>query len=517
MQFLALVNSTITLILKGLKWVLGMAGRTTRLLPWVYYVLHYGLVTITTLVLMWFNDPILDFFGNATINDSHPLVQKNWVAILFLLSYVFLRLLVYFISLLWEEDEVEFLDIDHAWAAGMAGMANAGLDIRSVPVMLIHGLEEPDEKRFFRAAGFNAKVIAPEAEVRSPLRFYANQDALFITCSNVSATSSQVRARVIDRPTAAGGNGPSFGSETLKPEGIRQLVAAAGSQTLTPGQLQAQSQTATLNPAAVKQETAQMSQLLNVQELLVCERRVKYLSQLISQARSPLCAINGLLLAIPLEWTRSDADQGLHQSVRQDVGVLHESLQLMFPVVCLFTGLHQLGAVQEFVERVRKTEPRFGPDVRAGSHFPPGQPVDEASAKWAVEKGFEWFRSWIYQSFAHDLSNPSNAQLFRMLCNLESRRSGLVQMLKTAFGHRVCGEQIRLSGCYYCSMELRTGHQAFVRGVIEKLVKEQELVAYPPTRVRQDKQCRNWAVIAWVGAAILMVANIATIWLLVKS
>lgn len=516
MQFLSLIETTFTWCLNGLKWLFGMAAHTTQMPRWVYYLLHYGVVFLITILLAAFNDRVLSLFGDGVSLPDIPFVNQYWAGFLFLLTYLFIRLLIYFIALFWQEDEAEFADIDIAWAAGERGLADAGIDLRKVPLFLINGLDEVHEPNFFRTAGFTEKVVAPAKDERCPLRFYANQDVLFIACSDVSAISSQVRAPQVAAVSLGGGEGPANQPmSTLKPEDIRQ-AAAGVAQTLEPGQLK-QQLAGTLSPGAIANETVRASRSLQSIDHVTCERRVRYLCKLITRARAPVCPINGLLVTVPLEWTRPAADQNLYETIEQDVQVLHDSLRMLFPVVCVMTGLYQLGSLKEFIERANQTDSRFGSHLRAGAHFPPGHPVDEPSAKWNVDKGLEWFRSWIYKAFAHDLSSQSNPQLYRLLCNLEDRRSGMVRMLQAAFGRKVHHERVRLTGCYYAEIELRSRQQAFVRGVLEKLVGDQDLLAYSAAYVRQDQQCRQWGYVCCVGIAVLAIADVCMMVMLWRS
>ncbi len=518
MQFLSWIQSTFSQCLSFMQWVFGLAGQTTKLPRWFYYLLHYGTVVVVTVLLAWFNRDVLG--ENTQVRTPLEMVRDYWAGILFLMSYLFIRLLIYFIALLWQEDESEFGDIDRAWAAGEAGLADAGLDIRKVPVFLVNGFEDLNyEPQFFRAAGLSGKVVAPGPEVRSPLRFYASQEALFIACSDVSAVSSQFRAPPIQNAGltmgAASPDPNQQSSATLRPDQVQQFSGAAASQTMTPAQLNQQA-TGTLTPNSVMTASPAVGRAGRDQQgidLRRCERRVKHLCRLIQQSRAPVCPINGLLIAVPLDWTRPSADQSLYQSIKQDLHVLHAGLRMMFPVVCLITGLHQAGAVQELIDRVKQSKPAFGPNVRSGSHFPPALAVDERAAKWIADKGFEWFRDWIYHAFAHDLGNPSNAQLYRMLCNLDEHRAGVVRLLQGSFDQQQCGERVRLSGVYYAGIEPRTRQQAFIRGVVEKLVGEQELVAYPAAFVRHDENCRRWGYVCCLAIFILLCADV---WLIVR-
>ena len=104
---------------------------------------------------------------------------------------------------------------------------------------------------------------------------------------------------------------------------------------------------------------------------------------------------------------------------------------------------------------------------------------------------------------AHDLANSSNPQLYRLMCNLAERRRGILELVRSALSPKFFGERVRLSGCYYCAVDPRSRQQAFVKGILDKLIEEQEHVAYPAVRAQHDRTFRNWGYVCCFGIVFL--------------
>lgn len=520
-------------IVKVFAWVFGAAKKSTSLPPWVYQLLHLLVIGLITVVLGYFSR---DLPGGDDVASESAFVRNYYYGILFFLFYLFVRLVIYVVRLFLIQEESEFPDIDEAWAAGMTGLAREGLDIQSVPIFLVMGVPEDDEASLFNGAKFPAKVIAPGPEQkRMPLRFYANRDALFISCSGASAICRQI----LSKP-AAGGSfqtvrqpGGTLAGATQTPGQIAagntiqpgQLVAG---QTMQPGQFTAgqtiqPGMTAvaqTIQPGAVlgamaRQDSVRENPPLSKTALAECDRRLAYVCQLLTSSRLPFCPINGLMLVVPLEWS-TRMNQGVYQSVKQDLCSLHENLQLLFPVVCVFSGLSDIDGTQEFLQRSAEVDPRFGPQLRAGSHFPMGHPVDSQAGGWVINRGIEWFRRWVYSAFAKDLTNASNTRLYRMLCDLDGRRQQLANLLKSTFGDAIRGHVIRLAGCYFCGYDPEKRRMVFIRDVIEKLVSEQNHVAWSTFRILQDEASRKWAYAAYGVVGLLALADVWLLWKLLS-
>lgn len=519
MQFLSAIMSFCNWLRDWFVWLMGMAGKTTQLPKWVYHLIHYSGVFLVTVLLAWKNDDVLSALGIQALKQVsfleqfpviHQLIELRWAACLFLLSYIFVRLLIYFIRQFWQEEQTEFPDIDEAWATALRTLSYAGTDIRYVDLFLVLGVDEKQEPHVVRPLGLPRNVVAPSTEVDCPLRVYADRETVYVVCSNVSAISAQCRIPQDYSLQDYQAPPTDQSAATLNPADIKRMAQFDPSGTMGPADLQRQ-RNATDTSNAAGGPTSH-GRALQGHDLYVCERRVRHLCRLITQSRAPTHPVSGVMTAVPIDWARPGSDQGYYECIRQDIGVLHESLKMVFPVICLFTGLYQTSSFSEFLTRAGSAIRGFDPQARVGSSFPPALPVDEKHAVWLVDKWLHFFRHTIYSSFAHELSSGTNPQLYRLLCELEDLRPGLIQLLRRGYDQKTAGERIRLTGCYFTGIDPRTRQSAFLRDITKKL-KGEKCVAYPQAYRDREESYTYWAYILCVATAILACADIV---LLVK-
>jgi len=161
------------------------------------------------------------------------------------------------------------------------------------------------------------------------------------------------------------------------------------------------------------------------------------------------------------------------------------------PVTALVVGMHQERGFRELVRRVgreRATGQRFGRrfDVRI---IPTSENL---TALCALSAGV--FEDWIHTLFreAEALSRPGNLRLYGLLCKVRSTLSGvLTEVLVGGFAHDPRGkdlaEPIPFSGCYFAATGESEDQQAFVRGVFEKLVEEQEDIEWTTVAANDNR------------------------------
>jgi hypothetical protein len=534
-------------ILAGVRLVFGLGLRTTRMPRWVYQLLHLLIVTTITVVLAIYSRDIVQPSNIAT---ELPQVQDWWCGILFLALYAFVRTIHYFYRLLLMEEASAYPDIDRAWAAGMDALARNGLDIRSIPIFPILGLSEDEETQFFSGARFHARVVAPGIdETPMPLRFFANREALFISCPGVSAVCAQLESGPLlsggisnyeasDSGAASvatlepGGPAPGASPGVQQPDVAATGTLAPGQQslasglpasapsetggTLEPGSAGSAGPAATMLPGGRSSggapiRTSGPSEPLSARKLEECRSRLRHLCRLVTRYRQPFCPINGAAIMIPLQWSELSTQSGIDPA-KQDVEVLHRGLQMQFPVVCFFNGLNKLEGVREYIQRSSQVDSRFSTKARAGSHFPSGHPVDEGASRWVSGRAVDWFRRWIYSAFAEDLSSSSNPRLYQLLCDLDGRREQLAGFLESVFGGEHQGESIRLSGCYFCGCEPSTRRYEFVKDVMDKLTNEQDQVAWSDYRVWQDHRQRRLTNWMYAAIVVLLLLDAGLLW-----
>jgi len=503
------LNASHRVLIAMLRWIglfFGMIPKAGRFSPTAYRIIHYSLVIGVTVILAWYSTRMIP---ESRVPISNWFVQRFYVAIQFVLFYLFVRLLIAGIQLFFAQDLSEFEDIDRAWEAGLDALAREGFDLQWLPVFLVNGATTLQLKSLFESARLQWKVNSLGDDPRlSALSFHACDEALFICLNDVGAMSRQLKESVAPRgKPAAAAHGDAAGLATLRPGQLQsaieqtrrpEQIQSAMGRTLKPGAIAGATMPPpsarmgeTIRPGGIAEAVTsdatprQMThEKLSQEELRSCRRRLQYLCQRLVAERGSYCPLNGLLQVVPLRWTQSAKFEPLFAAAGDDLKTLHNGLHLQFPVVCLHAGLEELTGLTQFVERGKELDSRFR-DSRAGSRYPAGLTLDDKSSLWVIEKGLLWFRDWVYAEFAKNLASPQNRQLYQFLCALSERRTLLSRELMAFAGELPL---VRLTGCYFAATGPDSTRQGFVHGVIQRLMSEQNDVAWLPAWKKRDSR-----------------------------
>ncbi|WP_010585393.1 type VI secretion protein IcmF/TssM N-terminal domain-containing protein [Schlesneria paludicola] len=526
-------------ILRWMGLLVGIFPKAGRVPPAVYVVIHYGLILLIT--------GFLAYNSTAWIKESDvdwpwP-VPRFYVGIQFLLVYLFIRLLIAGVQLFLTRDLSEFEDVQRAWESGLDALAREGFDLQWLPIFLVNGATPEQQKSLFEGSRMTWKVNGNSDDPRSnALTFHASDEALFICLNDVGAMSRQLKkvpSRGGNAATAAR-TGPAIAS-TMRPDQLRSAVEQtrrpdqlqnAGGQTLPPNALAAAAGAtmrapaaqygATMRPGEIAGMASQTVAPVSVSMLSVLEklskdelrqnhRRLEFVCQLLTEERGSYCPLNGLLQLIPLRWTESAAHEPLMAAAAADIQTLHNGLHLQFPVVCVHAGLEDVTGLSEFIERGKEIDSRFR-DSRAGSRYPAGLAVDHKSSEWVVERGLIWFRDWVYAEFAKNLASSKNRQLYQFLCSLSLRRERLVRELQTVIGDINLRQPVRLTGCYFAATGAEPAKQAFVHGVMQRLMSEQNDVAWLPEWRSRDRRCLLLTSLVSLVTLAVLAADVYLVW-----
>jgi hypothetical protein len=238
-------------------------------------------------------------------------------------------------------------------------------------------------------------------------------------------------------------------------------------------------------------------------------QRLEYVGHLLRRARHPLCPVNGVLALLPfamIERGLRDAEE-LQKAVKSDLTALERGLQLRCPVTALVIGMEREPGFRELVRRVgrqRAAAQRFGRrfDIRV-------LPTPEQMAALCVHV-CGVFEDWIYALFREEeaLTRPGNNQLYGLLCKVRCNLKGpLMEVLAGGFGHdpqiAITKEPSAFSGCYFAAAGPSADRQAFVRGVFEKLIEEQEDVEWTEGALASAQRVRTFVWFAVTATALL--------------
>jgi len=248
----------------------------------------------------------------------------------------------------------------------------------------------------------------------------------------------------------------------------------------------------------------------------VCLQQLRFLGEMLAREREPVCPINGILTLIQFESiyeTPAEIEE-LQQAISSDLATLQYATQVRCPVTALVVGLEKERGFQELVRRVgkdRAMSQRFGRkfDVRA---IPTAEELTAVSSHVCGA-----FEDWVYVLFREDaaLARPGNLQLYELLSKVRCTwKTRLADILALGFGCDMTDEaqkrSLLFSGCYAASTGETPDRQAFVKGVVEKLLEEQELIEWTDDAQLQQRRYTRASTLGIVACAGLLL-GIATL------
>ncbi|MCO6453856.1 MAG: hypothetical protein J5I93_00960, partial [Pirellulaceae bacterium] len=246
-------------------------------------------------------------------------------------------------------------------------------------------------------------------------------------------------------------------------------------------------------------------------------QQLAYICQRLRRVRAPVCPVNGILALIPFALVQSSPREAeeTEKAVKSDLLTVQRELQLRCPVTVLITGMEREPGFRELVRRVGR-EPastqRFGKGYDVRSQASP-QEMDSLSAHVCGA-----FEDWVYTLFRERgaLTRPGNTRLYGLLCKVRcTLKTRLAEVLGRGFGfdkqQTPQDDPFLFSGCYFAATGESPDRQAFVRGVIDKLLDEQEQVEWTQRALEDERRYRRWATIGMVLSGLLLVSLIGIV------
>lgn len=232
-----------------------------------------------------------------------------------------------------------------------------------------------------------------------------------------------------------------------------------------------------------------------------CLKQLQYVGGLLRRARAPVCPLNGVLALLQFESIHGTAAEieELRQAVRADLATLQFATQVRAPTTALVVGLEKERGFRELVRRVgkdRAAAQRFGRkfDLRA---YPTKEQLVSLAAHVCGA-----FEDWSYALFREEnaLTRPGNTRLYELLSKVRCGwKDRLAALLADSFGCDATKngkrDSLLFSGCYLSATGESSDRRAFSRGVIDKLVDEQELVEWNSDAAASNRRQSMWAVI----------------------
>jgi hypothetical protein len=408
------------------------------------------------------------------------------------------------------EPESPFPRIDEIWEAAQDKMDQNEIDIGYVPLYLVLGAKDLNEAgTLIRASELEMNVHEPP-HFKGDLAVYANADAIFLFlpgCSCISQLAAPPGSHATVEKKAANrssedvtGTIQPFATDHEADDGIEGTLINEDVFS-EPPQSGLDSE-ATINLGEMAGDDVEhplfgageeSTRRLTSEEREECLAKLGYVCKLISQARGSICPINGLMTLLPFELVERSSGE-LKSAIQFDLALLREELKVRCQNVVLVTHMHKMEGFRELVERLgpAQVHKRFGKGGTLWS-LPEKQRLN-ALAIHAVGA----FEDWIYSLFRQDSLRgfQHNSKLFMLLAR--TRRTQFIQKLADVIAGsfssdfkddpELAREQFLFGGCYFAATGAAKDAHAFVRGVFDKLIRDQGELEWTPRALQRDRQ-----------------------------
>jgi len=510
-------------------WGLSLPARMALLVA-VFLVL----CVIITLVAFYYTQD--RSFVKAKVTPTFVVIIAVLVVVIPVVLYKALKL--------WLEGDISpFPDIDHAWRAGLAELQRHGLDLSQVPLFLILGTAgEGQEKSLFDAArlSLNFREVPPGP---SPLHWYGNADGVYLVCPGASCLSrlAAMARQVIEKEkeqTRARPAAPLPEAESIRGTIVAGREGAARQAMSTSGPLPAAPQPAPAPSAAIRGTMmigspaaalgafdagdggfSAEKKVIRLEQPTAAEQeqRLQYLCHLIRRARQPLCPVNGILTLLPFALIERSMPEAIEiqRAVHRDLTVAVRVLMVRCPATAVVVGLEEESGFRELVRRVgreRAVGQRFGKGFSLGN--PPAPERLEALCAHACGA----FEDWVYVLFREKgaLSKPGNTKLYALLCKIRRTvQARLADILAAGLGRDAeqdpAAEAMLFGGCYFAAAGESEDRQAFVKGIFDKLLEQQEELEWTPAAYRQDNKYHQLAQLGLAADTLLLLGFLALV------
>ncbi len=471
------------------------------------------------------------------IGKGPDIIRPYWLVILFGLAYALAWATMWLSGLLAPRQTTAiYPDLDEAWDAIKNSLEKAGIGLADTPVLLVLGELPSGYDALFRALpqGLSINGGSPTG---SPLRAFANRDAIYLTLEGATLLGIQETGDILLTPAAdqsMGGGMASIGAGASIGIGKSVGMSMGGSMGGTGGALQqiqkiiqaARQQGRPLTdaekdqirglsgtpdlPSAPSRSGSSGSVLQNPQIVAETADRLAHVCNLVAGARWPLCPINGAILTIPISATdRDDAAQQWGLVARQDLAVIEEVFQLQFPVFALVGEAETLPGGAQFFERFAVDKG----NQRLGKGFPLNPQIPVQNVPEAIEENVGWIFSnllsyWSIRLTRIDSQNVAgdtrdNGQLVRFRSELLKRAPHLARLVSRAM---TPGDRIPVFGGCYLSAILKSApdHAKFARDFFKKVQDSQGYVAWTDDALSRDAGYRSKAMQGYVLLAVVI-------------
>jgi hypothetical protein len=513
------------------------ANRRRRLLGWAVHILLVVLIVAALAAINY-------YAGLERVLRTRWLgIEHVWLPLLFLLGYALFWLLRWLWLILGPEGEAgEFDDIEKAWAEARAELDRAGIALTDTPVFLVLGRPAGPLEQVFAATRMAFRVRHVPREGEHPLHVYASRDAIFVTCEAASLLAAQA-ARLLEAGPAAAplssfpvieleqppsfpmldlpGSTPSFAMIDLdqSPEAAPKAAAPAVAPAVAPTDssanvlLLSEPPTATPRPAVRRTPLLRDPQVVDLQS-----RRLRHVCRLLVRDRRPYCPVNGILILLPLAATASAEDASETAAVlRHDLDLASQALQLDCPRFAVLCDVERIPGFAVLASHFR--EGRAAPSWLLGQHFPLAPDVPAVQVPAVIESGLTFITDTMLPLVigrllrregepggeTREQAIRANVQLYDFIRECRARVALFARLLSRAFTPETNAPPM-LGGGYLAGTGADERDQAFLAGVIRRLLQHQNAVRWTDDALAEDADYRRYAFLGYVAVAVFLAA-----------
>lgn len=466
---------------------------------------------------------------DTSIRAPLLVLRPFWLVLLLwstVITYLCIRRLVHLLRT--EPIMTPFPEMEENWNYIKAALLESNVRPRDLPVIMVLGHRPLEGVHFFDNLQPRLRNIRLRTD--SELLFQADltDSAIIITCQNASSLGTLTRRLELSRT-------PSPGSVK------RNSILGASKSTLTgviglspEPQLPGETQTAMNNESQTtgfesgnRDDSA--GEMLSDDEILLATAKLKYLCDLISAERYPLCPMNGAILVIPREMT--DSDQLMTNAIelaKNDLDCIRLATGLHFPYAVLTSNMHHLRGFDELVKKLDSgSKHRY---LGLALHTR----LDIATDLWLkqIKKAMRWFRQRVMpalvlremleippsalspQAASRGSLIRSNHSSFLFLQNAGRQWRNMENICIRLGEHQLksVSSNPRFAGLFVTGLENNeTGHWLFIHEFFKHMLSQQNSISWTPEALASDRKQKRLAlfmltVLLAITGAIVVIA-----------
>ncbi len=479
---------------------------------------------------------------------------------------------IYFSARLWLDEAPANIDeVESAWQSGLTALANVGLSIRDLPVLLFVGAATTKQQRqFINACSLKLLVDAP-ATVNAPLNWFATDEAIYLFCG-----SAGVLGRTVEHLRKSAGyfkadHQQGFESwlptqsDAVLSESIEESanLASTGRSDVSlsqaapifptrhslvqaePGGTATLTRTRGVAKSSSEQQTEQQLNALDmlVQEELEYDQRGVSRPYLLQAAnlslltstevavgqqalfdfctrlrgqRRPVAAINGIALLVDINVATS-SDSAARQcgdAVRVDLKQVRDLLGQHAPISIILTGAEYQPGV---TEAIRRLGPARASNLTLGRACDPREVTSNQLVETSVEQLFISIDKLVHHLIRSpdSLAIPGNNCLIRLIIECRQRFCRPLSILLSQallVDHDTAVPQCAFfNGLFLAAIGERQVDRGFTGPLLNRLQAQQHWLAWSATELRRQRRERfivNTFVVICAIEGMVLVAQV---------